>query len=73
MDLYNKTLWVFITKCVTSIREYTALTYIFCQLLFKKYFTLTKISMLYSVTPQMTHTTGFKRYMNTYKHIALMT
>ena len=29
--------------------------------------------MLYSVTPQMTHTTGFKRYMNTYKHIALMT
>jgi len=34
----------------------TALTYIFCQLLFKKYFTLTKIGMLYSVTPQMTHT-----------------
>jgi hypothetical protein len=44
------------TKCITSIHKYTELTYIFCQLLFKKYFTLTKISMLYSVAPKMTHT-----------------
>jgi len=56
MDHYYKTLWVFIMKYVTSIYEYTALTYIFCQLLFKKYLTLTKIGTLYSVTCQMTHT-----------------
>jgi len=56
MDHYYKTLWVFITKCITSIHEYAALTYTFCQLLFKKYFILTKIGMLYSATPQMTHT-----------------
>ena len=56
MDHYNKTLWVFTVKCITSIYKYIELTYIFCQLLFKKYFTLTKIGILYSVTPQMTHT-----------------
>jgi len=43
-------------KCVKTIHEYTALTYIFCQLLFKKYLSLTKIGMLYSVTCQITHT-----------------